>query len=183
MRGVSANRPRQQTPATPLPALPACAACLQRLPAILLEVMEEEQLQGLPLYALGGSSGGSIVLRLAQIMPEVQVRHRAAGWRPGLMARMLGKGRYPGGWQKQSWAGFSCRPHLSATACASAGLPARLPARLQGVISQITPVNPSIFKLDKGAARSSFPPVLFVHMAQRDPEKAETVAEALRICK
>ena len=41
--------------------------------------MEEEQLQGLPLYALGGSSGGSIVLRLAQIMPEVQVRHRG-GW-------------------------------------------------------------------------------------------------------
>jgi hypothetical protein len=61
--------------------------------------------------------------------------------------------------------------------------PACLPAHLQGVISQITPVNPSIFKLDKGAARSSFPPVLFVHMAQRDPEKAETVAEAMRICK
>ena len=53
--------------------------CLQRLPVILLEVIKEEKLGGLPLYALGASSGGSIVLRLAQIMPEVQVRNHGTG--------------------------------------------------------------------------------------------------------
>lgn len=47
---------------------------MQRLPSILREVMEEEGLQQLPLFAFGASSGGSQVLRLAAIMPEVQVR-------------------------------------------------------------------------------------------------------------
>ena len=50
---------------------------LRRLPAILRRVVKEEGLQGLPLYALGASSGGGIVLRLAQAMPEVQVRGRS----------------------------------------------------------------------------------------------------------
>lgn len=53
------------------------------------------------------------------------------------------------------------------------------PALLQGVVSQITPVNPAIFKgLDR-----PFPPTLFVHMAERDPSKAETVAAALALLK
>lgn len=51
---------------------------------------------------------------------------------------------------------------------------------LQGVVSQITPVSPSIFKLPEGRR---YPPALFVHMAERDPGKAETVTEALKVLK
>ena len=40
---------------------------------MLEAVIEEEQLQALPLYFFGASSGGGIVLRLAQIMPQAQV--------------------------------------------------------------------------------------------------------------
>ena len=76
---------------------PSCAPLhhipppLQRLPAVLEAVIDEEQLQGLPLLLFGASSGGGIVLRLAQIMPQVQVcaaaaapampyMHGAEGW-------------------------------------------------------------------------------------------------------
>ena len=90
----------------------------QRVPTILRRVVKEEGLQGLPLYALGASSGGGFVLRLAQAMPEVQ-----------------------------------------------------------GVICQINPVNPGVFEV-KGRP---YPPTVFVHMAARDPEKAETVTKALAI--
>ena len=54
--------------------LPRCP--LQRLPAILRQVIKTEGLEGLPLYAFGASSGGGIALRLAQAMPEVKVRLR-----------------------------------------------------------------------------------------------------------
>ncbi|KAL4457969.1 hypothetical protein ABPG75_012834 [Micractinium tetrahymenae] len=50
---------------------------------------------------------------------------------------------------------------------------------VKGVVCQITPVNPSIFK---GLERP-FPPTLFVHMAERDPSKAETVTQALAVLK
>jgi hypothetical protein len=58
----------------------------------------------------------------------------------------------------------------------------------QGVISQITPVNPSTLAVaddgdSGGGGPRSYPPTLFVHMAQRDPEKAETVTAALAILK
>ncbi|PSC67478.1 aci-reductone dioxygenase [Micractinium conductrix] len=51
---------------------------------------------------------------------------------------------------------------------------------VKGVVSQITPVSPSIFKLPEGRR---YPPALFVHMAERDPGKAETVTEALKVLK
>ena len=44
------------------------------MPAILKQVIAEAKLGQLPLYAFGASSGGGFVLRLAQAMPEVQVR-------------------------------------------------------------------------------------------------------------
>jgi alpha-beta hydrolase superfamily lysophospholipase len=44
---------------------------------VLEAVIKEEQLQALPLYFFGASSGGGIVLRLAQIMPQAQV---CAAW-------------------------------------------------------------------------------------------------------
>lgn len=50
------------------------AAVPQRVPGILREVIAEAKLGQLPLYAFGASSGGGFVLRLAQAMPEVQVR-------------------------------------------------------------------------------------------------------------
>lgn len=37
-------------------------------------VMDEETLQGLPLYVLGASSGGSFVQMLPKLMPNVKVR-------------------------------------------------------------------------------------------------------------
>jgi hypothetical protein len=60
-------------------------------------------------------------------------------------------------------------------------LPLRLPPPLpcaQGAVSQITPVSLSIFKLPAGRP---YPPALFVHMAERDPGKAETVTAALAL--
>ena len=42
------------------------------------------------------------------------------------------------------------------------------------------PVNAGLLAVGGGRI---FPPVLFVHMAQRDPEKAESVARALAVCK
>jgi alpha-beta hydrolase superfamily lysophospholipase len=47
---------------------------LQRVPGILRTVIKEEGLGELPLFTLGGSSGGSFALRVAAAMPEVQVR-------------------------------------------------------------------------------------------------------------
>ena len=46
----------------------------QRVPGILKQVVAQERLGQLPLFAFGASSGGGFVLRLAQAMPEVQVR-------------------------------------------------------------------------------------------------------------
>ena len=63
---------------------------LQRVPGILKQVIAEERLGQLPLFAFGASSGGGFVLRLAQAMPEVQVRagrkcraaaHQEHSWR------------------------------------------------------------------------------------------------------
>jgi hypothetical protein len=51
---------------------------------------------------------------------------------------------------------------------------------MQGVIAQITPVRLGVLEVGSGR---SFPPVLFVHMAQRDPEFAASVAEALDFCR
>jgi len=53
---------------------------LQRVPGILKHVVAEERLGQLPLFAFGASSGGGFVLRLAQAMPEVQVRHIWEGY-------------------------------------------------------------------------------------------------------
>ena len=158
-------------PAAVLPGMPALSvtlcllACpvpvpsrMQRLPSILRDVIQEEGLAGLPLFAFGASSGGSLALRLAAVMPEVQVR----GVRAGCCALL------------------ACESMQLRGAVASPLL--RVPARPQGVICQITPVNPLALEVDGGGSRR-FPPTVFVHMAQRDPEKAETVAEAIKILK
>ncbi|KAI7843770.1 hypothetical protein COHA_002668 [Chlorella ohadii] len=94
---------------------------LKRVPGILKQVVAEERLGQLPLFAFGASSGGGFVLRLAQAMPEVQ-----------------------------------------------------------GVVCQINPVNPAAFEVP---GKRRYPPTIFVHMAQRDPEKAATVTQALAILK
>jgi len=67
---LSSLPPIHPTTRLPAPYLP------QRLPTILRAVIEGEGLGGLPLYAFGVSSGGGIVLRLAQVMPEIKV----GGW-------------------------------------------------------------------------------------------------------
>lgn len=54
------------------------------------------------------------------------------------------------------------------------------PYNLQGVVCQINPVNPAAFEMP---AKRRYPPTIFVHMAQRDPEKAATVTQALAILK
>ncbi|KAI3436872.1 hypothetical protein D9Q98_006282 [Chlorella vulgaris] len=95
---------------------------LQRLPSILLEVLEEEGLLALQLVAFGASSGGGIVLRLAGIMPDVQ-----------------------------------------------------------GVIAQVVPARPSL--LQTTDASRCYPPVLFAHMAAKDPAWAEQVQGALLYCR
>jgi alpha-beta hydrolase superfamily lysophospholipase len=84
--------------------------------------MREEGLEGLPLFAFGASSGGSLALRLASIMPEVA-----------------------------------------------------------GVVCQISPVNPATLEVQGGDR--PYPPTIFVHMAERDPEKAATVTQALKVLK
>ena len=59
---------------SPLSTWPSCLLpLLQRVPTILREVVAKEGLGGLPIFALGGSSGGSFVLRLANHMAEVKV--------------------------------------------------------------------------------------------------------------
>lgn len=50
----------------------------------------------------------------------------------------------------------------------------------QGVICQINPVNPFVFDVPEGRR---YPPIIFVHMAQRDPQKARMVSNALAILK
>ena len=77
------RRCRQANPAA---LLPFASCSLQRLPHVLRAVVQEERLGRLPLYALGVSSGGGIVLRLAQLMPEIKVngsvkRHGSASSR------------------------------------------------------------------------------------------------------
>ena len=67
-------------------AHPPAPPPLQRLPDIVREVVREEGLEGLPLFLFGASSGGGIVLRLAAIMAEVQVR----AW--------VAAGAWGGGW-------------------------------------------------------------------------------------
>ncbi|KAL4426995.1 hypothetical protein ABPG77_009556 [Micractinium sp. CCAP 211/92] len=78
--------------------------------------------------------------------------------------------------------GLSELPLLSFGASSGGSFALRVGAlmpEVKGVVSQITPVNPSIFKgLDR-----PFPPTIFVHMAERDPSKAETVAAALGVLK
>lgn len=78
--------------------------------------------------------------------------------------------------------GLSGLPLLSFGASSGGSFALRVGALMpdvKGVVSQITPVNPAIFKgLDR-----PFPPTLFVHMAERDPSKAETVAAALALLK
>ena len=100
---------------------PARSEDLRRLPAILRELLGTQALAKLPLFAFGASSGGSMALRLAAVMPEVE-----------------------------------------------------------GVVCQISPVNPATLEAEGGR---KFPPTLFVHMAQRDPEKAATVEAALKLLK
>ncbi|KAI7843771.1 hypothetical protein COHA_002669 [Chlorella ohadii] len=100
--------------------LPSCHAA-QRVPGILKQVVAEERLGQLPLFAFGASSGGGFVLRLAQAMPEVQ-----------------------------------------------------------GIIAQIVPARPALLKRRGG---QPFPPTLFVHMAERDPEWAAQIEETLPYCR
>lgn len=70
-----------------------------------------------------------------------------------------------------------CQAALQCQVTLPARSPPPRPCPLQGTVCQIAPINPSIFKgLDR-----PFPPTLFVHMAERDPSKAETVAAALGI--
>lgn len=48
------------------------------------------------------------------------------------------------------------------------------------MVCQINPVNPAAFEVP---GKRRYPPTIFVHMAQRDPEKAATVTQALAILK
>lgn len=85
---------------------PADSDDLQRLPDVLKAVVKEEGLGSLPLYAFGASSGGGIVLRLAEIMAEVQVGRRGVsrsfrgvgaahtGRVAGLLKRKAGLGQW-----------------------------------------------------------------------------------------
>jgi hypothetical protein len=51
---------------------------------------------------------------------------------------------------------------------------------VKGIIAEIAPAEPNNFKMDNGRA---FPPILWVHMAQRDTFTAASVADALKQCK
>ena len=51
---------------------------------------------------------------------------------------------------------------------------------MQGVIAQIVPARPALLRREGG---QPVPPVLFVHMAQRDPEWAAQIEETLRYCR
>lgn len=62
---------------------------------------------------------------------------------------------------------------------------------LQGIIAQIVPARPELLVpqgsgsggSSDAAVGRSFPPTLFVHMAQRDPEWAQQIGEALDYCR
>ena len=69
---------------------------------------------------------------------------------------------------------------LSLSRCKQQLLPPLAAHAMQGVIAQITPVRLGVLEVGSGR---SFPPTLFVHMAQRDPEFAASVAEALDFCR
>jgi hypothetical protein len=53
--------------------------------------------------------------------------------------------------------------------------------RLQGVIAQVVPARPSL--LQTTDASRCYPPVLFAHMAAKDPAWAEQVQGALLYCR
>lgn len=136
------------------------------MPGILREVLAAEGLQQLPLFALGASSGGSLVLRLAAIMGEVQASRAVRAAEVGAVCQATAMLLAPAALTVVSTEEL---PHVPPTTT----------ILTQGVTSQITPVNPSTLAVEGG--RRAFPPTLFVHMAQRDPDKAETVAAAMEI--
>ena len=51
---------------------------------------------------------------------------------------------------------------------------------MQGIIAQIVPARPALLRRQGG---QPFPPTLFVHMAERDPEWAAQIEETLRYCR
>lgn len=51
---------------------------------------------------------------------------------------------------------------------------------MQGIIAQIVPARPALLRRKGGRP---YPPTLFVHMAERDPEWAAQIEEALRYCR
>ena len=51
---------------------------------------------------------------------------------------------------------------------------------MQGIIAQIVPARPALLKRRGG---QPFPPTLFVHMAERDPEWAAQIEETLPYCR
>lgn len=77
-------------------------------------------------------------------------------------------------------AAASTRSALPLPRCHPSRCPLCAPLHLQGVVCQINPVNPAAFDMP---AKRRYPPTIFVHMAQRDPEKAATVTQALAILK
>lgn len=140
--------------------LPTPAARLQRLPAVLKEVLQEEGLGALELFAFGASSGGGIVLRLAQRMQEVKVR------------QCIGQER------NRSWLDRGTPgPRLRHAPAPLHTLHA--PPLLQGVIAQVVPARPALLQTADGRP---FPPTIFMHMAQREPGWAEQVGLALEHC-
>ncbi|KAL4457968.1 hypothetical protein ABPG75_012833 [Micractinium tetrahymenae] len=163
---------------------PSRSEDLQRLPGVLAEVAAEDGLEGIPLYVFGVSSGGGIVLRLAQIMPAVQLRDEGwVAWRPKQWPCIKG-------WK---WLPLEAEnatpeppgePHVS-----------HVSPKAQGVVAQVVPARPNLLVAECGdssgepessdggsSSRRAFPPVLFVHMAQRDPDFALQVEEAIQFC-
>ena len=122
---------------------------------------------------------------------RLQRRRLCAAPGPG-HARGAGADR-AGVWEKAAavvavvsdwFAGITCccmqRATPAGSACCSPPSAERLCDLVQGVVCQINPVNPAAFEVP---AKRHYPPTIFVHMAQRDPEKAATVTQALAILK
>ena len=138
--------------------------------------MKQEGLLGLPVYAVGISSGGGFALMLPHLM-ELRVRVPACACACVFACAQD--------------AGLACRSYVvvaAPAAAAAAGvvaaahcprldplllapLAARLGPAAQALCAQITPAPTSLLTLKSG---KPYPPTLFVDMAEKDPEKHES---------